>query len=332
MFAVVMTGDTPLGTLLSSAPPDLSERQSLDLLARHWGLSGRLDRLTSERDLNWRVTTGAGRFVLKCANRLEDPQVTRFQTLALGHIAARDPGLPVPRVVPTRAGATEVPLPDGSLMRLLTYVEGRPMHLAPPSAALRRSIGTMAARLTRALEGFSHPAADHHLQWDIKQAAGLRPLLPAIAEAGLRDLCAAWLDWFDRIRPDLEALPWQVIHADLNPHNLLTAPDDPTQVVGVLDFGDMVRSPRICDLAVAAAYHIQPEAGADSLAEVAAGWESLLPLLPGERALLPGLTAIRMVTTLSITSHRAARWPGNAAYILRNFPSAKAGLLALPRP
>lgn len=327
-----MSDDDPLGSILNSAPPGFSAGESAALLADRWGLSGRLDPLTSERDLNWRVTADTGRFVLKFANRLEDPQITRFQNLALQHVAARDPGLPVPRVVPTRAGTTEVPLPDGSLMRLLTWVEGAPMHLAPPSAALRRSIGATAARLTRALEGFHHPAADHPLQWDIKQAAGLRPLLPAIAEGDLRDLCAAWLDWFDRIRPDLDALPWQVVHADLNPHNVLTAPDDPTQVAGVLDFGDMVRTPRICDLAVAAAYHIQPGAGAASLAEVVAGWNSILPLLPAERALLPGLTAIRMVTTLAITSHRAARWPDNAPYILRNFPSAKAGLLALPRP
>ncbi len=327
-----MSDDDPLGSILNSAPPGFSAGESAALLAEHWGLSGRLDPLTSERDLNWRVTTDTGRFVLKFANRLEDPQITRFQNLALRHVAARDPGLSVPRVVPTRAGATDVPLPDGSLMRLLTYVEGRPMHLAPPSAALRHGVGVMAARLTRALEGFSHPAAGHHLQWDIKQAAGLRPLLPAIAEADLRDLCVAWLDWFDRIRPDLDALPWQVVHADLNPHNVLTAPDDPAQVAGVLDFGDMVFTPRVCDLAVAAAYHIQPGAGAASLAEVVAGWDSILPLLPAERALLPGLTAIRMVTTLAITSHRAARWPDNAPYILRNFPSAKAGLLALPRP
>ncbi len=323
--------DDPLGSILNAPPPALTEAESLALLRAHWGLSGRLDRLTSERDLNWHLRTGQGDFVLKFANPAEAAEVTRFQNRALLHIAARDPGLPVPRVIPALDGRTEVALPQG-LMRLLSWVEGAPLHRAPRGPALRRSIGGVAARLTRALEGFSDPAAHHVLQWDIKQAARLRPLLPAIADAGLRARCAHWLDWFEAARADLDALPAQVVHADLNPYNLLTDPADPARISGVLDFGDMVHTPRICDLAVAASYQIEPGAAAATLAEVAAGWESVLPLLPGERALLPGLTAIRMVTTLAIASHRATLQPGNAAYILRNVPASGAGLLAFPAP
>ena len=321
--------DDPLGTILNSAPPDLTAAECLALLQRHWGFGGDLAPLTSERDLNWRVTAAAGRFVLKIANRAEDPAITRFQNAALLHIAARDPGLPVPRVVPTLDGATDLALPGQGLMRVLSYVEGVPMHLAPSTPALRHSLGAMAARLTQALQGFAHPAADHVLQWDIKQAAGLRPLLPAIADPGLRARCGAWLDWFDQIRPRFDALPWQVVHADLNPHNVLTLPGDPAQVSGVLDFGDMVFTPRICDLAVAASYHITDPGALD---QVVAGWQSVLPLTEAEARLLPGLTALRMVTTLAITSHRAALWPDNAAYILRNFATAEAGLMLLPAP
>lgn len=328
-----MQQNDPLGPILNSPPPAISRAEAMVLLATHYGLIGDMDRLSSERDLNFRVDGDEGRFVLKFANVAEDPGVTRFQNAALDHIAARDPGLPVPRVIPSLTGETDIPLASGSLMRLLSYVEGVPLHLAPPSQALRRSMGAMAARLTRALEGFADPAADHVLQWDIKQAGRLRPLLPAIADPDLRALCARWLDRFDTVvQPALAALPWQVVHADLNPHNVLTDPQDAGRVAGVLDFGDMVRTPRICDLAVAAAYQIDPAAVQASLADVVAGWEAVLPLLPGERAVLADLVAIRMVTTLAITSHRATRQPENAEYILRNFPSARAGLLALPGP
>lgn len=323
--------DDPLGSILNAPPPALTEAESRALLRAHWGLDGQLDRLTSERDLNWHLQSAEGDFVLKFANPVEPPEVTRFQNRALLHIAARDPRLPVPRVIPARDGRTEVALPQG-LMRLLSWVGGAPLHLAPRGPALRRAIGAMAAGLTRALDGFADPAAHHVLQWDIKQAHRLRPLLPAIADADLRALCARRLDWFDGIRPALAALPAQVVHADLNPSNLLTDPGDPARLSGVLDFGDMVHTPRICDLAIAASYQIEPAAAEATLAEVAAGWDSILPLLPGERVLLPGLTAIRMVTTLAIASHRAILQPGNAAYILRNVPAARAGLLALPAP
>lgn len=330
-----MTQDDPLGPMLTSAPPVLSMQDALALLQTHYGLSGDALALTSERDLNFRISTGAGRFVLKIANDSEPPAVTRFQNAALLHIAARDPALPVPRVVPTRAGTTDVVLPSGSLMRLLTYVEGVPMYRAAPSQALRRSMGAMAARLTRALEGFAHPAADHVLQWDLKQAAALRPLLPAIADDALRGLCSDWLDRFTReIKPALAFVPWQVVHADLNPHNVLVDPEDATRVSGVLDFGDMVHTPRLCDLAVAASYQIDVANPLDSLADVVAAWHRELPLQPAEQALIFDLTAIRMVTTLAITSFRAARYPENATYILRNFETARAGLLgfaSLPR-
>ncbi|MFN7053245.1 MAG: aminoglycoside phosphotransferase, partial [Gemmobacter sp.] len=70
----------------------------------------------------------------------------------------------------------------------------------------------------------------------------------------------------------------------------------------------------------------------ESLDEIASAWADELPLLPAERDVLPGLTAIRMVTTIALASHRAQLYPGNAPYILRNLPSARAGLLALPQP
>ncbi|MGL4278930.1 MAG: phosphotransferase, partial [Albidovulum sp.] len=325
-----MTDSTAAGTRMTADQPRFSAEAAAALARDLFGLTGRLDPLTSERDQNFRLTAEDGRrYVLKIANAAEPREVTNFQTRALAHIARTAPDLPVQRVIASVSGKEETLLPGGHVLRLLTWLDGTPLHAAPASPALRRSVGISAARLTRALEGFSHPAENHELIWDIRNAAKLRPLLGAVPEPGLRGLCTAALDRFDaETGPALAALPWQVVHADFNPHNLLTDPGA-TGITGILDFGDMVRTARVCDLAVAASYHADPARPLEALSDVIAGWHSVLPLLPGEQALILDLVALRMVTTAVLSNWRAARQPENAAYFLRNLPSSRAGFEAL---
>lgn len=319
-----------LGALLDSRPPAFGSADVAALLRAHWGLDGSLAPLTSERDLNHRLDTPQGRFVVKIANRAEDPAVTRMQSRALRHAAAADPDLPIPRVVATGQGADDIRLPTGEVMRVLTWLDGVPLASLPPGPSQAQAVARLGARLTRALRGFADPAADHLLEWDIRHALRLRPLLPHVADPALRALCTRTLAAFEaRVTPALTDLPWQVIHGDLNPHNLLGDPDAPDRVTGILDFGDMVRSPRVCDAAIAASYRIDPADAATSLAAFTAAWAEVAPLTEDESALLPLLVAARMVTTLAITAFRAARYPENAPYILRNAPSASAGLMAL---
>lgn len=315
-----------LGGLLASAPPDLADAEAARLARDIFGVEGRMKRLTSERDLNIHIATPARGYVLKLANPAEPPEVTEFQTKALLHLEGA--GLPVPQVIRTLSGATEAQTPHG-VLRLLTYLEGMPLHLVPRSAALRAAMAAMNARITLGLQGFDHPAADYVLQWDIKQAASLRPMLPAIADDDLRAVATRTLDHFDaHVAPRLASVRWQVVHADMNPHNVLVTADG-RGIAGVLDFGDMVRTPLVCDLAVTASYQIDPSDALGSLAGFVTAYHAVLPLMPDEIDLIPALVAARMLTTLAITSTRAVRYPDNAPYILRNFASARDGLLAL---
>lgn len=318
-----------LGNLLGSAPPVIPAAALSALVDQHYGLQGPLKPLTSERDLNYHLATPGQGYVVKIANLAEPAEVTDFQTRALLHLEGS--GLPLPRVMHARSGASGVAIPQGWL-RVLTYLEGKPQHLTPATPAQAANMARMAARLSLALAGFSHPAARHHLQWDLKQAADLAPLLSAIAEADLRALCAAALAGFTaHIAPALPALRWQVVHNDLNPHNVLVDPANPDHIAGVLDFGDMVETPLVCDAAIACAYQLDAADAAASLIGFARAYHSILPLTAAERALFPDLVALRFVTTLAIASARAARYPENAPYILRNCALSAAGLRALAR-
>ena len=322
---------TALGASLSTAPPTLSLAEATSLAQRHFGITGQLTQLTSERDLNFRLTTATAQYVLKLANPAEPPEVTHFQTAAVLHL---DPtSLPIPKVIRTLTGATEAQTPHG-VLRLLTYLEGQPLYQSPRTPQQRRNLGTIAARLTLGLQGFHHPAATHVLQWDIKHASNLRPLLPHVPDT-IRPLATEVLDRFDReILPHIPSLRSQVVHNDLNPHNVLVNPANPDEIAGILDFGDMVQTPLICDTAVAACYQIDPQNPWASLLDFARAYHATLPLTPLEIQLLPDLTATRMLTSLTIASARVALYPDNAAYILRNYQGAQDGLIAfanLPR-
>lgn len=325
-----MTQD-PAGSLLSLPPPQVPAEALAALVVTHWGLTGKLHPLTSERDQNHRLDTAQGQFTLKLANPAEPVALTEFQTLALLHVAKHAPDLPTPRVIPAQGGRTAIPTPDGTL-RLLSWLPGTPLAHLPRTPDLARAIGTALGRLDATLARFDHPASDHHLLWDIRNACDLVPLLPALPD-DLGPRIAAFLDHFrTRIAPELAKLPRQVIHGDFNPHNLLGDPALPSRLTGILDFGDMTLSHRICDLAVAGSYLIDPANPAGLLVPLTTAYHQANPLTSQEIRLLPDLITARLVTTLAITAWRAARYPGNAAYILRNAPTSRAGLDALTDP
>jgi len=325
-----MTQD-PAGSLLSLPPPRLAT-QALERLAEtHWSLTGTLHPLTSERDQNHRLDAATGPFTLKLANPAEPAALTAFQTEALQHAAVAAPDLPIPRVIPAMDGRSIIATPDGAL-RLLTWLPGTPLAHLPRTPDLARSIGTALGRLDAAFASFHHPASRHHLLWDIQNATDLIPLTPALAPDLKPRITAVLARFASHIAPALETLPRQVIHGDFNPHNLLADPAEPNRLTGILDFGDMTLSHRICDLAVAASYLIDPADPTALLLPLTQAYSHANSLTEKEILLIPDLITTRLVTTLTITAWRAARYPENAPYILRNAATSRAGLDALTDP
>jgi hydroxylysine kinase len=312
----------------SAIPESLAQ----ELAAEHYGLPVAAHRLDSERDQNFQLRTLDGReYVLKIANPTEDRAVTNLQTQALVHLAAADPNLPIPRIFPALNGAQElgITFDDGSIrvVRLLSFMAGIPMHAVEGSTKLRRDLGQCAARLARGLRDFRHSGANHKLLWDLQHAAELRPLVGAVAFER-RGLVEQFLDRFEmRVLPVLANLPKQPVHNDLNPHNIVVDAANNERISGIIDFGDLASTARVNDLAITAAYQVADSD--DPLApacEVIAAYHAVTPLNAGEFDVLFDLMATRMAMTVVISSWRAARYPENRTYILRNHQPAWARL------
>lgn len=312
-------------TLLTTAPPALSADHAAELLSENYGLQGSLEPQDSERDQNFLLTAGSGeKCVLKIANAAETESITEFQIAALIHLEGSKLAAQVPRVIRTINGQTRIRISadagQSHTARVLSWLPGTLLRPDAVSQAALYRMGETLASLGQALEDFEHPASDYPLLWDIKQAKLLRELLDTISDEALRDMLGKHLDNFDaEVAPRLHELRWQVIHNDLNPGNVLFDPGDDRVIAGIIDFGDMIRSPLVVDVAVASAYLCRRDDGSlADLLEFLRGYSAVTPLTADEFALLPYLIKIRNVTTVVISHWRASMYPENRAYILRS--------------
>jgi len=293
--------------------------------------------LVSERDQNFKLGVPDGSsFTLKISNREERFEAIDFQNRALLHIAGRDSSLPLPRVIPTLDGQLHSRIKHAGhthFVRVLSWLEGSVLHDTTASPKLAGRLGRFLASLGVALQGFEHPGSNLPLLWDMKRAASLSDLLGYIEDASLRDLIARTLENFvTKVKPVLDELRSQVIHNDMNPGNILMDKAQPERISGIIDFGDMTRSPLIIDLAVAASYQLSK--GDDPLQAVLpmiSGYHAVQELQDTEMELLTDLIRTRLVTSLLIGSYRSMLFPENREYLLISHRSAMNFLLKLER-
>lgn len=250
-----------------------------------------LTLLDTERDDTFRVDLGDGsRLLAKVAHPNDSAELLDLQDSALAAVARRDPELPVPRVIPGDA------VIDGRRMRVLTWLPGSPAGAA--RLPLRRG-GELLGRLSRALAGFEHPAADRILPWDLRRVPDLAPYTdePVILDAIAR--------YTAEVSPVLAAAPQQIVHSDFHPENVLA--DEAGTITGVIDFGDIVRTARVCDVGVALGYLVRDEPLAEVRREFLAGFEQSVALTDPERAALPGLVVGRQIQRIVINDELGRR-------------------------
>jgi 4-aminobutyrate aminotransferase-like enzyme len=312
---------------LESTPPAFGEQAARQILREGFGVeSSSLKPLSGERDQNFRVDTAAGqRFLFKISNPADDGPILAMQAAALRHIERVDPGLPVMRALPARAGESwvEVPGPDSRTYpaRLFTFLPGQVAANTALTTEAIWSHGQTTARLGRALRGFFHPAADYEILWDITRLPKLRPLLTHVSD-GRRVQVELVLDRFEaRVAPALPGLRAQVIHGDMSLDNVLFGDD--LRVSGIVDFGDMTHAPLVCDLAVAVADVLHGRDDAIEAADaIIGGYVCVTPLEDEEAGLLADLVAARLAAEVTIGAWRRGLYPDNAAYAAAGEPGA----------
>ena len=293
---------TPRKTSLSAiaiAPPQADVADVAAQVKAQFGLAGDYLPLVSERDQNFRLTTSDGRrLVVKVTSSLEEGVVTDFQIEALLHLEGEE-NLPLPRVVRTITGKSSGTIDVGGTacrLRIVDFVEGRPLDDIDLTPEIAGRFGTALAMLDRALEGFSHRGQSPLLLWDMQRTGEVRHLLEFIDDEQLRLRVETVIDDFDtRVEPGMGEMRTQVIHADANPENVLLCDSG----IGFIDFGDMLRAPLVFEVAIAASY-LRAQDPFDLVVPFVAAYHAVLPLQADERLLLFDLVRARLATSITL--------------------------------
>ncbi|MGW1749479.1 phosphotransferase [Streptomyces sp. NPDC002092] len=295
------------------------------LLARHYQLSGHLERLATEKDDTFRLRTGLADHLVKVSPPDEEVSVVALQTAAMRHLESEAPHLPVQRVTQTTEGNDNVPIEtkDGGVrvLRVFDFVEGAVLARTNPDPHQLAQVGQMLGRVDLALRSFGHPADERRLVWDLRHFDQLRELIEYTPSAAHRRLAQEVFRLFhEAVVPRLGDLETQVIHGDYSPYNVLVDPQTDSFVTGVIDFGDSMRSALIFDPAVSLA-NLLGRTPLDPWREACsfvAGYERARPIKDTELPLLPVAALARLTLRALVTHWRAERVPERRDYLLEH--------------
>ncbi|MEL6865919.1 MAG: phosphotransferase, partial [Bacteroidota bacterium] len=295
---------------------DLTYAESL--ARQYYRLEAKAKALPGEIDLNFRLREKEGlEYILKIAGPAEKAEMLELQNAVLEHLAHQNvEGLQLPRLIQSTEGKAITELDQHHskrLMRLLSWVPGQLWAAVKPhSPQLLRSLGAACAKLCGAMQGFEHPAAHRWYKWDLAKADWIEAYLHHFAAEEQRIVGDFLHQFKQRVLPQISQLRHSVNHNDANDFNILV--DTKAQkVVGLIDFGDVLYTPTINDLAITIAYAAMHKADPLRAAmSVVEGFHEGFPLLEEELALIYTLVAARLCTTVTVAAINKAKEPENA--------------------
>ena len=250
---------------------------------------------------NFLLETDSGRFILTVYERRMKAAELPFFIDLMQHLAAR--GFPCPTPIKDRNGKALQTL-RGKPAALVSFLTG--VSVRRPSVAQCREAGVGLARLHLAADGFKgrRPNALGQSAWAALfagQGAAAERLRPGLAREIDEDLAMLSLAW-------PRGLQSGIIHADLFPDNVFF---DNGKFAAAIDFYFACGDALAYDLAVclnAWCFELDGSFNITAARALAAGYESLRPLSPTERAGLPILAhgaAMRFFLTRLIDWGRA---------------------------
>jgi 4-aminobutyrate aminotransferase-like enzyme/Ser/Thr protein kinase RdoA (MazF antagonist) len=272
--------------------------------------------LFSDIGQNFLLTDSSGQqFVLKIANPQEQRSMIDAQNSCMDFLNKQNHQIVYPSVLSNKMGEKNSDLIDRNsayLARMITFIPGTFLaDIAQPPRELLHKFGSALGIMNKSLFNFDHPGVHRYWHWDLNNALDIQNHTAVIQDAGKRRLVDYFFLQFETdIRPLIPMLRKSVIHNDVNDHNILVRENQ--TIGGIIDFGDMVYSSTINELAIACAYVMFDKSDPlQAAAPVISGYNEVIPLEPREVDILFYLIVTRLCMSVTITAIQQHDRPEN---------------------
>jgi 4-aminobutyrate aminotransferase-like enzyme len=304
--------------------PAFSNSEIIQLLTQQYQLSGKLKALPGYCDQNLLLTTDNNEhYIIKIANSAEPKLELDMQNAAMAHLTEKH--CAVPHALNNQLGANLSLITNAQqqcfCLRVLSYLPGQfyaEVDSLKHNKSLWADLGSFMANIDIALADFTHAGAFRYLDWDLAQGYRVCMSKKHLLKEQQAHIVNKFLTLYQtQTMPLLSQLPQGVIHNDANDYNLLV--DDintPRRITGLIDFGDMVHSHIINELAIVCAYAMMgekrtPDVILSIFTHIVASYHKVRPLQDVEIEVLYSLVALRLCTTVCNSALAIAQQPDN---------------------
>jgi len=289
---------------------EYSEAEIINLVNENYDIEvSKIKQLAGYIDKNYAVTSSQGeKYILKLST--SDPAYfLEVQNSVLESLKSKENRYPS---VFTTKGGRLIFKKDIYNVRLLSFLKGEFLaDKKSKESPLYYNFGKAVACMDKELIPLEYPAlAQRHIPWDIANTVEQKSYLQYVDHPERKRLIHYFLKQFEElVIPVIPTLRKSILHNDANPMNVLFEGND---VIGFIDFGDMVYGCTIFDAAIALAYIMMDQDDPLSVAiEFINGYNIELQLTEKELSLVYYLVAARLCTTQLMSAKSRADNPRN---------------------
>jgi len=280
----------------------------------------KIEKLVGYENVNYLVTNKGQKFVFKTypySSELFDTLIAETDVLnTLNRSMEGKFPEPVKNANNKYIEKTEV-AGELKIIRMLSYIEGELFAKVEHNKKLFASFGTFLASMDKKFSGCNnYIIRSKCYKWDIQHFPLNKKYIKDLPDAQNRKVLEYFFQQFDElVLPVLPELRKSIIHGDANDLNVVVKDNE---VCGIFDFGDLVYSQLINELAIAIAYSLlDKENPIEYASYILKAYHKVLPLEKREIDILYYLIASRLCTSACNSAYHRKQDPENS-YISQN--------------